>query len=456
MACADPLPRGKSVNTSKMAGLAALCFALALPGNAQAQFLDRLKDAAKRGAERAVDREVEKRTDELTTDAIDAVICAVTDLDCIQQAKDEGRDVVVTDENGEALPEDEQAEAVANAGRPAADAAPATPGSDSVWANYDFVPGDRPLFIEDFENEYVGDVPRRIGFVSGNMETVEWQGSQLMRITSDSGFTIDLGEELPTRFTVEFDMYAPHYWHSLCLATGSLDDSNSPFTCFQSRAKNYSSAFFTVSDYFQTGIRGGSGGVSHARQTRTMEQITPIRIMADGKYVKMYLDETRVVNVPNADLQRSNQLHVYVVGEVDQEKPVYLDNIRIASGGREILYDRLMADGRFATQGILFATGSASIRPESTPTLKEIARTMDRYGDLRLRIEGHTDTTGSAATNKALSTARAKAVREHLISAYGIDGERLESAGFGPDKPVGDNGTPEGRQQNRRVELVRL
>ncbi|MEO1420499.1 MAG: hypothetical protein AAFU66_06055, partial [Pseudomonadota bacterium] len=85
------------MNTSNMAGLAALCLALVLPGNAQAQFLDRLKDAAKRGAERAVDREVEQRTDELTTDAIDAVICAVTDLDCIQQAKDEGRDVVVTD-----------------------------------------------------------------------------------------------------------------------------------------------------------------------------------------------------------------------------------------------------------------------------------------------------------------------------------------------------------------------
>jgi outer membrane protein OmpA-like peptidoglycan-associated protein len=162
------------------------------------------------------------------------------------------------------------------------------------------------------------------------------------------------------------------------------------------------------------------------------------------------------VNVPNADLKRGNQLHVFVIGEVSQEKPLYVDNVRVASGGREILYERLVADGRFATQGILFATGSATIRPESTPTLKDIARTMDRYPDLRLRIEGHTDNTGSAATNKALSKARAKAVREHLIDAYGISGDRLESDGFGPDKPVAENTTPEGRQQNRRVELVRL
>ncbi|MEM9172425.1 MAG: OmpA family protein [Pseudomonadota bacterium] len=422
----------------------------------QAQLLDRLKNATKRGVEKAIDREVEKRADEMTTDAIDAAICAVTDLDCIEQARRDGRDVVVTDENGDVLPADQQAQVIANADRSAAPGTSAAPGGDGVWANYDFVPGDRPLFLEDFEEEYVGDVPRRIGFVSGNMETVEWQGGQLMRITSTSGFTIDLPEVLPERFTIEFDLYAPHYWASLCLATGVLDDSNAPFSCFQSRAKNYSSAYFTVSDYFQTGIRGGTGGVSHARQTRTMEQLTPVRIMADGDYVKMYLNETRVVNVPNANLVRSDKLHLFVIGEVSQEKPVYLDNMRVASGGREILYKRLLADGRFATQGILFTTGSARIRPESTPTLKEIARTLQRYPDLRLRIEGHTDNTGSAATNKALSKARAKAVREHLMRVYGVSDNRLESDGFGPDKPVADNTTPEGRQQNRRVELVRL
>ncbi|MEO1321325.1 MAG: OmpA family protein, partial [Pseudomonadota bacterium] len=200
----------------------------------------------------------------------------------------------------------------------------------------------------------------------------------------------------------------------------------------------------------------GNGGVSIARQTRTQEGMTPIRIMADGDYVKMYLDETRVVNVPNADIARGKQLHVHVVGEVSQEKPVYVDNVRVASGGREILYERLMADGRFATQGILFATGSARIRPESTPTLKEIARTLNRYGDLRLRIEGHTDNTGSAATNTSLSKARAEAVLAYLVSAYDIAEDRLEAAGFGQDKPVGSHATPEGRQQNRRVELVRL
>lgn len=424
---------------------------LVTPVQANAQFLKKIQDAAERGAKRAAEREAQRRADQATTSAIDTMICAVTDVACIEKARREGRDVTVTDASGRPLSADKQASAVASA-----DGADALRPGEGVWANYDFVPGDRPLYIEDFESDYVGDVPRRIGFLSGNMETVEWQGSQLLRFTGDSAFTIDLPENLPTRFTIEFDLYAGHYWHSLCLATGPLGDRPEPFSCFQGRAKNYDSAFFTVSDFFQTGITGGSGGESRARQTRTMEQLTPVRIMADGKYVKMYLGETRVVNVPNADLERGNQLHLHVGGEVSQDKPVFLDNVRVASGGREILYERLAADGRFATQGILFASGSATLRPESTPTLKEIARTLTRYQDLRLRIEGHTDNTGSEATNRTLSDARAAAVRDHLVSDYGIDASRLEAEGFGQGKPVAENNTPEGREQNRRVELVRL
>lgn len=424
------------------------------PISADAQFLKRIKDAAERGAERAAEREAQNRADQAATNAIDSVVCAITDTACIRQAQNDGKAVTVTDGAGNALPPDAQASAVAQASTN--DGAQALRPGEGVWVNYDFVPGDRPLFVEDFERDYVGDVPRRIGFLNGNMETVEWQGSQLLRFTGDSAFTIDLPESLPTRFTIEFDLYAPHYWHTLCLATGPLGKRPEPFSCFQGGARNYDGAFFTVSDFFQTGITGGDGGSNRSRQTRTMEQLTPVRIMADGKYVKMYLGDTRVVNVPNADLQRGDQLHLHIGGEVSQDKPVYMDNVRVASGGREILYDRLIADGRFATQGILFATGSATLRPESTPTLKEIARTLDRYGDLRLRIEGHTDNTGSEATNHALSDARANAVREHLMQAYGIAADRLESEGMGQSKPVAENTSPEGRQRNRRVELVRL
>ena len=129
--------------------------------------------------------------------------------------------------------------------------------------------------------------------------------------------------------------------------------------------------------------------------------------------------------------------------------------IRIAGGGRD-LYDRLAKEGRVATQGILFATNSDRIRPESTPTLEEIGTLLKDHPDLWIAIEGHTDSDGEDVYNRSLSERRAAAVKAFLVETYAIADGRLQTAGFGESRPVADNATPEGKQQNRRVELVRL
>ncbi len=128
--------------------------------------------------------------------------------------------------------------------------------------------------------------------------------------------------------------------------------------------------------------------------------------------------------------------------------------IRIAAGGRK-LYDALSEKGRVATQGIYFDTGSDGIRQESAPTLKEIGTMLKEHADLKLTIEGHTDNVGKAESNQTLSQKRAAAVRQYLVDNYQIDGARLEAKGLGQTQPVGANDTAEGRQQNRRVELVK-
>src|SRR6185437_6276426 len=89
-------------------------------------------------------------------------------------------------------------------------------------------------------------------------------------------------------------------------------------------------------------------------------------------------------------------------------------NFRVASGGKK-LYDALAEKGRVATQGIFFDTGSDRIRPESTPTLKEITAMLKDHDDLKILVEGHTDNVGQAASNLALSEKRAAAVRAYLV-----------------------------------------
>ena len=102
--------------------------------------------------------------------------------------------------------------------------------------------------------------------------------------------------------------------------------------------------------------------------------------------------------------------------------------------------------------GVNFATSSARLLPESSSVLDETATTLLRYPDIRAEVGGHSDSTGSRAFNLELSRKRAESVRDYLIS-QGVPADRLTAAGYGPDRPIADNGTPEGRAANRRVEL---
>lgn len=406
---------------------------LALVPQAEAQgIFDRARRAAERGAERAVEREAQRRADRAVTGAIE---CALGDRECARQAEEEGREVVYVDGDG-------QPTQAAAPGATAMDAPGVRPG-DGAWANYDFVPGERPLFVDDFSSDTVGRFPRRLGFERGAMEVVEWEGRTLLRSTdSRSVFSITLPETLPDRFTIEFDAF---------FTSRRLNDVIGVSTTEWPRNRRISSHSTFYLSPRNAGVQGPVESLS--RSDLPADDFVAVRISVDGDYVAMYLDERRVANIPNADIPRTNQLH-FRFGQ--HSEPSFLDNIRVAAGGREMMYDRLIADGRLATQGILFGTASATIRPESTPTLQDIAQMMQQNADLRLRIEGHTDSVGNADANQRLSEQRAQAVVAYLTGEAGIASDRLESAGMGQSSPVADNGTAEGRAQNRRVELVVL
>jgi outer membrane protein OmpA-like peptidoglycan-associated protein len=104
-------------------------------------------------------------------------------------------------------------------------------------------------------------------------------------------------------------------------------------------------------------------------------------------------------------------------------------------------------------RNVLFATNQARVQLRSYPVLRNVAEVLQAHPEIgRVRIEGHTDSQGSDASNVDLSRRRAETVREFLI-AQGVASERLEAAGRGEEKPIGDNATAEGRAANRRVEF---
>ncbi len=102
-----------------------------------------------------------------------------------------------------------------------------------------------------------------------------------------------------------------------------------------------------------------------------------------------------------------------------------------------------------------FSTGKSTILQSSYPILDEVVRLLKVNPDIKLlAIEGHTDNRGSDTLNEKLSADRAKAVLDYLAKKGGIDAARLQSTGFGPQRPIADNATDDGRQRNRRVEFI--
>tara|TARA_R110002167_G_scaffold13570_1_gene56188 strand:- start:4247 stop:5587 length:1341 start_codon:yes stop_codon:yes gene_type:complete len=101
---------------------------------------------------------------------------------------------------------------------------------------------------------------------------------------------------------------------------------------------------------------------------------------------------------------------------------------------------------------ILFDTGKASLKAESTAVFVDIIRILGEYPTAKFAVEGHTDSQGGAKTNQALSEARALSVKDFLVQ-QGIDAFRLSAVGYGEDRPIADNKTSKGRAENRRVEI---
>ena len=131
-----------------------------------------------------------------------------------------------------------------------------------------------------------------------------------------------------------------------------------------------------------------------------------------------------------------------------------MKNIRIATGKIK-LYDRVVTDGKFVTNGIRFDSGKATLRPESMGVINQIYNLLAEHAELSFSIVGHTDSDGSEESNLVLSEARANAVKDALVEA-GISADRLSAKGMGESQAVDTNATPEGKANNRRVEFIKL
>jgi outer membrane protein OmpA-like peptidoglycan-associated protein len=280
----------------------------------------------------------------------------------------------------------------------------------------------------------------------GMAELRQGGGIRQLTIHGDDVYLTPNLSELPSNFTFEGDIFFSEHWEYVYWSFA--DKKGSDVLSIKAR-RNYTNLMLDVK------AKNGQEFESLAANSLPEDFSQPIKLQVwcqNGR-IRVYINSNRVVDVNQISLPPMNA-PVADVGNANGTAYVGFRNIRIAESTPD--FGKVIeSSGRFVTHGILFDTDSDRIKPESAAVIQSIARGLEANPDLKVEIDGHTDSTGVAQHNTDLSRRRAEAVKAVLVSQFSIDAARLTTAGLGSSKPVAPNTTPEGKAQNRRVEFVR-
>ena len=402
--------------------------------NAQS-FLKKLGKKVENAAKNAIERNAERKTEE----AVDKVF----EGDFGKGKKDKDKQ----NNNG-----NNNADAVYDNGNATAQTQPQKGQSlEMTYAKSDFVPGDEIFFEDNQANEQLGEFPSQWDLISGTIEIAKLNGENTICFTSHGASIAplmkDMENYLPEMFTIEFDyLEFPNQYtfrHRFYLRDGNKDVLSVEFAGADS---DVSCRYYTPS--------GDSRKTDDGKLAKSIVNKNNgwnhFALSFNKRACKIYINGTRVANIPNMAAPKTLQIW----GATQQDQFTYIKNVRIAKGAVP-LYDRMMSDGKFITYGITFDVGKATIKPESMGEINRIVQLMNENPDLKFSVEGHTDSTGNAASNQTLSEQRSQAIVAKLVE-LGIAQDRLTAVGKGQNNPIADNSTDEGRAKNRRVEFVKM
>ena len=328
-----------------------------------------------------------------------------------------------------------------------------------AYDNYDFVPGEKILFAEDFGGDKKGEFPAHWILCYGQGVVTDFDGKKVFALTEgehgDNAVVMEprLNKKsgyMPAAFTVEADIYVPWPENSdgdirLNVLGLNFYGTDAPFDSYDDwDISPEQLGFYT--GLLSEGSKQIPEGLNNENYVNKWHHIA---IAYKNKQMKIYLDQNRLYVIPEVKDAGINKFGVRVTGKC------VVTNIRLAEGGGMTILGQKFTDAKIVTHGINFDLDKSTIKPESMGTLNMIVQIMKDNPDLKFEIEGSTDNSGSAAHNLLLSQQRADAVKLQLVS-MGISSSRLTTKGFGDTKPISDNTTPEGRANNRRVEFVKM
>jgi outer membrane protein OmpA-like peptidoglycan-associated protein len=341
------------------------------------------------------------------------------------------------------------------------------PSVFKINSKFDFVPGNKILFFDDFSNDFIGDFPAKWNTNSGGeVVTINENPKRWFHLQSGSStiYIPNMGE-LPEEYTIEFDVITNGITKRTSGSSGlqvHLEESDK----LRQGGKNTASLriplmVYSAGDILVKGNPEGGDNIynSITADIRQIMRNNPHFMIAVNKQrLRFWINETKYVDVPKLvapnGVIKTLKFNLYGLDPDDGEQ-LFITNIKVAEGGLD-LRRTLMSTGKVSTNGILFDTGSSNIQPQSYGILRQISQVLQQDKTMKLNIIGHTDSDGTDAANMGLSKDRAAAVKHALVTTYGMSSDRISTDGKGAGEPVADNTTPDGKAQNRRVEFIKM
>lgn len=426
-----------------------VCSAIAFTLHAQIDIQGAIERKARERAERKVDQTIDKGFDK-TEEGIDEGTREATKKKGNKNAEENTTEGSGNTEEGSSA---------------------ASPGNTKTplrsYSKFDFVPGDKVIYMEEFSDDAIGDYPSGWNTESsGEIVTVEGAPGRWYKF-SGHGYAYPEGiGTLPENFTVEFN------------ATGL--EENASCSSLGILFRNNEGNLFSISysGLVRMGVMPRGAGTEGAPYTdiythnadgetvisnsKWLDQpsaearppISRVSIHRQKGRLRMYLNETKVWDLPKAFTDGIAYRLVFEEGGCT-DHPIHISDLRIAEGAPDTR-NKLVTEGKFTTRGIQFDSGSDRLKPESYGVLKEIAGALTDNPAMRVKIIGHTDSDGENAANLDLSKRRAESVKKALSTEFSVGADRMETDGKGEESPAGPNDSAEGKANNRRVEFVKL
>ena len=408
----------------------------------------------------------EQKADETVDKALNKVEDGINNIFKKKEKKKEKKNEVITEEPLENTKNDSDSSSNKSSN--------SSKKSTKSNSKFDFEPGQKQLAFDDFSTTNIGDFP--LGWntnSSAEIRTLDNDSQKWLAMTKDGFFMPEYIKDMPENFTIEFDVFTRYNSSNILTYSLYINAVDKP-------KKDLDNKYIQDGVYFGWRPCVGAGSYyiyEHGEEASKNEElnikefikkdcdestIVKVSIWRQKEHLRIYINETKILDLPKAfDTRLKYNSFKFGVDKMNFSNSAenldefMVSNIRYALAGEDTR-SKLITEGRFVTNGILFDVNSDNIKPESGTVLKEIATTLQENPTVRVKIIGHTDSDGTDAANLSLSQKRATAVKKALSSFYGIDPSRLETDGKGESQPLNKNANASDKAQNRRVEFIKL